>query len=457
MANRNGPNGRLRALLVEARWTHAELARAVNAIGGEIGLPLSYDRTSIAHWLSGTRPRPPVPQLLAEAFSRRLGRSVTAAAAGFPEDGEGLARTTGSRDGSDAVSLLAELSATDADPVLRVPLRRSPYSTVPGTTPRWREPDRRPEQPVDEVSRPAGPQAGPAELATLRTQTRSFAAGLDRHGGGHARTALSVYLADDVVPWLRRPADNRTHRQLLSESARLTFVLARLHSDSSLHGVAQRYYNTALRLANEADDLVAWAVTLRGASSQALALDHRRTALAHGENAYAALPPHTPAAVRSFVAAQLAVARAASGNRHEALAALTTAERAATTTELGAGPFETYPRAALEYQRAQTLRLLGDFTAAAAALAASSRHRLPDDRRGHTLTYALHARLLLRTGHLEEACACWRTFLAVGAGLQSGSVDHARRVLRHDFRRYRSHPAVRELLAGQRDGSERST
>ncbi|NJQ17646.1 hypothetical protein HCN52_22585, partial [Streptomyces bohaiensis] len=83
MTTRRHPNERLRALLREADWTQEALARAVNALGAEIGCPLRYDRTAVAHWLSGTQPRTPAPQLAAEALSRRIGRPVSPQAAGF--------------------------------------------------------------------------------------------------------------------------------------------------------------------------------------------------------------------------------------------------------------------------------------------------------------------------------------------------------------------------------------
>ncbi|NBE56085.1 hypothetical protein GUY60_32550, partial [Streptomyces sp. YC537] len=85
MAVDRRPNARLRALLAEAGWSNEQCARAVNAAGAEIGLVLRYDRTSVAHWLTGTQPRPPVPQLLAETLSRRLGRVATPAGAGFTQ------------------------------------------------------------------------------------------------------------------------------------------------------------------------------------------------------------------------------------------------------------------------------------------------------------------------------------------------------------------------------------
>ncbi|GFN09273.1 hypothetical protein Smic_78290 [Streptomyces microflavus] len=70
-------NTRLAALQQEARWTNGDLAREVNRLGTLHGLRLAYDRTAVAHWLSGTRPRPPVPELVAEVLSHRLGQLVT--------------------------------------------------------------------------------------------------------------------------------------------------------------------------------------------------------------------------------------------------------------------------------------------------------------------------------------------------------------------------------------------
>ncbi|WP_208638211.1 hypothetical protein [Streptomyces murinus] len=72
------PNQALRILLAEAGWSGARLAREVNALGAAQGTPYHYDRTTVAHWLTGSRPRPPVPQLVAQALSRRLDRRVRA-------------------------------------------------------------------------------------------------------------------------------------------------------------------------------------------------------------------------------------------------------------------------------------------------------------------------------------------------------------------------------------------
>ncbi|GAA1943755.1 hypothetical protein GCM10009837_82240 [Streptomyces durmitorensis] len=446
MASKRIPNDRLRALLAEAEWTSASFARAVNRAGREIGLALSYDRTSVAHWLAGSRPRRPVPQLVAEVLSRRLGRTITAVVAGFPHDGGERAGQAAPHSRAGAIANLAELTSTDADAVHSRPLQQSPYLAAPKAVPRWREVSRM----AGAGTRPAGPRAGQTEVATLKAAVQTFAKGLDRHGGGHARSALSAFLADDVVPWLNRPANAQVHQQLLTEAARLAFVRARLYSDSGFHGAAQLFYAAALRLANEAGDRSTWAVILRGMSSQSLALKHLRAALSHAENAYAALPAKTSPASRSFVAAQLAVARAVAGRRRDALSALEEAGRSWEENGSAAGPFGAYPRAALEFQRAQTLRGLGDVRGAIEALSVSSEHRRPDDRRGHALTHAARTKLLLRSGHVEEACGSWRAFLETGSGLQSTSTDRAGAALRREFLPYRSYATVGALLAKQR-------
>ncbi len=64
------PNRALRALLEESEWTQAAFARALARLGAEVGIHLRYDRTSVAHWLRGSRPDPRVQHLMAEALSR---------------------------------------------------------------------------------------------------------------------------------------------------------------------------------------------------------------------------------------------------------------------------------------------------------------------------------------------------------------------------------------------------
>jgi len=71
-------NQRLAALIEEAGFSHAGLARRVDQLGIEHGLDLRYDKTSVTRWLRGQQPRGATPALIAEVFTRRLGRRLTA-------------------------------------------------------------------------------------------------------------------------------------------------------------------------------------------------------------------------------------------------------------------------------------------------------------------------------------------------------------------------------------------
>ncbi|MGW1376846.1 tetratricopeptide repeat protein [Streptomyces sp. NPDC002446] len=434
-------NENLRALLAEARWTQAALARTVNALAAEIDLDLNYDRTAVAHWLSGTQPAPPVPELIAEALTRRLGRSVSPSAAGFA-CAPSVPPGTGSTDQeSPAETELAELCGMESDPARRMSARLLPYRESDladvGAGPRSREP------------RSAVPRgADEDELAVVRLAVRFYAASFNAHGGRRARSALATYLADDIAPRLRETTDEDTHRGLLVETSRLTFLLARMYQDASVHGLAQRHFHAALRLAAEARDATAWAVVLRGLSAQGLALGHRRAAL-HAAEAAAATARKPDGGTRAFLLSHLAAAQAACGLRQDALASLARAESAAETEGGRAhapGPFHTYPPAALEFQSAEVLRYLGDLPAAHTALNRSLAHRPGDDHRGLALSYAQHAEILIALGHVEEACAAWSSFLDQYVHVRSGAADLAVSRLRQLLAPFRVLPAATAVL-----------
>lgn len=68
------PNRQLAALIAEAGFSNAGLARRVDQLGLEHGLDLRYDKTSVTRWLRGQQPRGTTPALIAEVFTRRLGQ-----------------------------------------------------------------------------------------------------------------------------------------------------------------------------------------------------------------------------------------------------------------------------------------------------------------------------------------------------------------------------------------------
>ncbi|RBM04734.1 hypothetical protein [Streptomyces sp. PT12] len=429
MKNRRVPNYELRALLTEAGWTQEALARAVNALGAEIGAALRYDRTAVAHWLAGTRPRHPVPQLVAEALTRRLARSVSPEAAGF---------TTAARRAApvDPVAGFAALARADADAGRRPPLHQRPYRVADTVLPSPPE--------AHGHRRPLGGRT--EETMALHDAVAFFAGSIDTHGGRHARSALAAYLADDVVPLLHSGLARRARGEVLVAASRLAFLLARMYEDGLLHGVAQRYYTGAHRLAAEAGDRASWSIVVRAMSAQAQRLGHLPSALQLAEAAHHGARSAAPAQ-QAYVQAQLAVALAQTGDRRGALEALARAERAAERATSPAAPFDSYPRAALHFQTSVALESLGDLQGALASLRRSAGERSATDVRGRALTQARFGQLLLHTGHLDEACAAWDAFLTARERLRSGDAERAVRDMRRALAPHRNRKPAAELLA----------
>jgi hypothetical protein len=439
MVMRNRPNEELRLLLTEAGWTGEQLARTVNRLGAEIGATLRYDRTAVSHWLAGIRPRPPVPGLIAEAFARRLARPVTAADAGVGPSAPAPRQEPGP---SGLAAELGNLSRaqTGAGSGSRV-LPEFRYSLAALAVPAWAW-----ELPGwPERTRASAAPAGTAEAEAAESIGRVFLAGDAAFGGGSTRRALAAYLSQDLAPRLTAPARPAIRRRLHLAAAQLTYLCGFMSFDDELNGLAQRYYLTALRLCTDANDQINYAVTLRAMSVQALALGHRRHAVHLAEAAAASGRAAGPAR-QAFLYGQLAVAHAADGDPHNAVAALAAAERridqATSTLLVGA----CHP-ASLAHQRAAVQALLGDCKGAAGALVQSIRHRPATERRSRAITLARLAELQLRQGHLDEATATWHTFLDDHFHLTSGRADTALVTMRAMLRPHTGRPAVRTLLA----------
>jgi len=83
----NEPNDALAALVVEAGFSWAGLARRVNDLGAIEGLALRYDYTAVNRWVKrGETPRSPVPTLLARALTERVGRRISPSDFGMTEE-----------------------------------------------------------------------------------------------------------------------------------------------------------------------------------------------------------------------------------------------------------------------------------------------------------------------------------------------------------------------------------
>ncbi|WP_428957331.1 hypothetical protein [Streptomyces sp. cg35] len=444
MSERRG-NEALAALLAEARWSAAELARAVNTLGTAQGLRLRYDRSSVAHWLAGSRPRRPVPDLAAAALTRRTGRLIT-------PHSTGLAQTTHAPPlvthiparREHLVQQLLDLWRQDADPHQRVFLTRTSYSLAALDLSPWAAAPQSAQLKATDAPDVA------ARLQTHHEMTHTFAGLAERHGSRTIRPLLAAYLADSAAPTLMQPAPGETgQRDLFTATAQLTHLLAGMADDSGHHGLAQRYYLSALHLTRAVDDARQYAITLRAMSAHALRLRLPQQALHLAETAVAVLGSGDDGAAQAFLLTQRAHANASTGRAQEARADLHAAERHHERASSTPGPFDAYPRAALDYQRYQTLIALRDDSQALTALEVSAHHRPVAERRATALTQARLAETHLAQGRLDEALPHARSFLSAYPHLHSAHVDTAHQHLDYALAQYPGQPqaiALREQV-----------
>jgi tetratricopeptide (TPR) repeat protein len=425
--------------MAEANWTGDALARAINMAGAEAGVTLRYGRSSVAHWLSGVCPRSPVPEFVAEVFSRRLGRPVPVAATGFIRSGgSGPAMPQVRWWEMDVASRLLVQSHVGVGEA--IPLQGRGYRLGDLAVPGW-----------DAVAgtRPGRSWAAEPVAKVERWHVRS-ATGLVQvfsdadfaFGGGHSRLALAGYLAATIAPWLRATATPVVRRELLVTASRLTYLCGFMHFDDELHGAAQHYYLTTLRLAAEAGDATAYAVTLCALSGQARILGHHRQAVDLAEAAVRAVSGATGAQTSAFLFAQLAVAEATDGDRREAIRHLLTAERHLDRVRDEPVPIGGCHAASLAHQQAAVRARLGDRDGAIQALTVSLRHRPAGERRSRAVTLARLAELQLDAGDLEAACDAWRRFLQDYPHLSSRRVGRALMSMRARLQPIQNNSAV---------------
>ncbi|MFJ4672428.1 hypothetical protein [Kitasatospora purpeofusca] len=418
-------NALLRALLREAKWSGDGLASAVNALGAESGLGLRYRRPSVAQWLDGSMPRAEVRVLLAEAFSRRLGREVTPSDLGMATAGEP------GTPGGDLEGML---------PVPRTAVYRlAGLGDVPTST----EGRTRGLAPGPAVP----PQLGRHHVKAVHDMAVLLSRTDQTLGAGAVRQAFTSYLDSTVVPWLRLSGRPAIRNELLVEAARLTYLGGFLHFDDDLQGPAQRYYQISASLADEAGDTYGLALALRALSVQAWTLGHYRQAyrLAEaGATAGCRVGPGTLA----FLNGQLALCTAAMGERKVALERLALAELSLSRADIAATPLVgAYNLASLAHHRAALSRHLGDSAGALAALKEASRLRPAHEIRSRALVLARQAELELERGYLEAACARWQDFLTAGRGIRSRRLNRAAATMRACLAPYRHNSGARAVLA----------
>ncbi|WP_329017711.1 regulator [Streptomyces sp. NBC_00690] len=347
------PNRQLAALIAEAGFSNAGLARRVDQLGLEHGLDLRYDKTSVTRWLRGQQPRGTTPALIAEVFTRRLGRRLSAQDLGLdacapvyaglefaatPEEAVDIVSGLWRKD-SGSHGELRKIAFTPAG--LVVPSRdwligrpdervgrsesgpigvRVPHQAGPGVLPRQRA--------FDRTDRGPGQRVSSGDIAALRSVGELFRTLDHAYGGGHARQALVRYLEHEAEPMLRGSYGEATGRRLFGAVADLTRLAGWTSYDIAAHGLAQRYFVQALRLAQAAGDRAYGAYVLVAMSRQAIYLGHGREAVQLTRVAQQGVGHSAPPAVQALLHAVEARGHGVLGDGRACAASLVRAERA---------------------------------------------------------------------------------------------------------------------------------
>ncbi|MFI5629512.1 regulator [Streptomyces sp. NPDC051664] len=506
------PNRQLASLITEAGFSNAGLARRVDQLGLEHGLDLRYDKTSVTRWLRGQQPRGTTPALIAEVFTRRLGRRLSAQDLGLDAcapvyaglefaatpgeavdivsglwrkdsgshaelrkiaftpaglvvpsrdwligradewvargNGEAAASTggTGGVRGTPGASVVggargaAGLNGTrgahgthgghglhgangqngavgpGGRSGARGPAPARPSSGPPSSPAPSSAPLGHPASPASgapgvprqrQTDRGPGQKVSSGDVAALRSVGELFRTLDHTYGGGHARQALVRYLEHEAEPMLRGTYGEAIGRRLFSAAADLTRLAGWTSYDIAAHGLAQRYFVQALRLAQAAGDRVYGSYVLITMSRQAVYLGHGREAVQLARVAQQGVGSSAPPVVMALLHAVEARGHGVLGEARTCAASLARAEHALEA----ARPGDDVPQWGRYFDEAQLAdefghchRDLQQYRAAAQHAERSLQLRAPVYARSRLFCRVVLASARLGLGELDQAC-----------------------------------------------------
>lgn len=467
------PNRQLAALIAEAGFSNAGLARRVDQLGLEHGLDLRYDKTSVTRWLRGQQPRGTTPALIAEVFTRRLGRRLTAQDLGLDACAPVYAGLEFAASPAEAVDIVSGLWRKDTgnhaelrkiaftSAGLVVPSRDwligRPDESVsrgePVTTPRVPSQGRGPAaaraaraEAYQLYERSPGQRVSLGDIAALRSVAELFRALDEAHGGGHARSALVRYLEHETEPMLRGSYGEQAGRRLFSAAADLTRLAGWTAYDIAADGLAQRYFVQALRLAQAAADRAYGSFVLVTMSRQAVQLGHGREAVQLARVAQQGVGASAPPVVQALLHAAEARGHATLEESPACTASLVRAEQALET----ARPSEEVPHWARFFDEAQLAADcahasldLGQHRMAAQHAERSLRLCGNGRARGRLLCQVTLAAARLGLGDIDQACSLGAEAAQSAAGMRSARALEAVRDFELLLEPYRDAAAVR--------------
>ncbi|MGW2473616.1 regulator [Streptomyces sp. NPDC001665] len=501
------PNRRLASLITEAGFSNAGLARRVDQLGLEHGLDLRYDKTSVTRWLRGQQPRGTTPALIAEVFTRRLGRRLSAQDLGLDACAPVYAGLEFAATPAEAVDIVSGLWRKDSGS--HTELRKIAFTpaglVVPsrdwliGRADEWvgrPTPNRAgasrpggaqlpaagaltavpeqggrhsvrgpvPSRPGGAPAPPGGATGGPGvprqrqtergsglrvgegDVAALRSVAELFRTLDHAYGGGHARQALVRYLEHETEPMLRGTYGEATGRRLFAAAADLTRLAGWTSYDIAAHGLAQRYFVQALRLSQAAGDRAYGSYVLITMSRQAVYLAHGREAVQLARVAQQGIGSAAPHTVMALLHAVEARGHAVLGDAKACTASLARAERALEA----ARPGDEVPHWARHFDEAQLAdefghchRDLQQYRSAAQYAERALQLRAPGYARSRLFCRVVLASARLGLGELDQACRLGAEAAQQAAEMRSARATEYVRDFERRLEPYRDAAAVR--------------
>ncbi|GAB2778042.1 hypothetical protein GCM10027091_10720 [Streptomyces daliensis] len=444
-------NTALDAVLRESGLSHARLARRVNQLGAQQGIPLRYDKASVTRWIQGKRPRGRAPEFMAGALSEALRRTVTPAEIGL--GGENTRPVTARalsycEDVDDALRTLAELGSTDVS-------RRSLLGGVPFVAGALADPQRQwllwlSEAEDGQPARLAAASDGGA-AEPLHYMIQTFDSMDNRFGGAHVRSAIVHYLSNQAMPMVQqRGRREAEHRELFTAAAKLAAMAGWSSYDAGEYGMAQRYMTLGLRLCGEGGDRVLGGQIWAGISHLQTSLGYPSDGVYSARVGLATAKDSGSPLGLMRLHAMAARGYAARRDQQKAHAHLRFAEESLARSR---GPAQESPWVGyldhhyLEAETAQVFRDLGDGKRAEQMAAESVRHNAQRGRRqaiGRSVLATAH----LQQGQLDAALESAHTALErLGSGnIHSERSVQALRAFRAELEPFRREEAVREFV-----------
>nr|WP_199521001.1 hypothetical protein [Jiangella anatolica] len=264
-------------------------------------------------------------------------------------------------------------------------------------------------------------------------------------GGLATHVRVAGFLSQQTTPMLYGTFTDAVGRELHRAVGGLTAIAGISAYDAEFHGVAQRYFHQALRLAKSSGDRAFGGYVLALLVNQSLALGDPRQAIAFSQAALRTAGAAVSPALNADLHVMQAKGFAIIGDAAAARLAMHEAERAAARIDIGSEPAETsYVQPGLiEAQMTEALISLGDLRPAADLVAASL--DAPTHARGRVNRLATAATLALRAGEADRAAGLVLDMLDHAQGMESGRLVQRFRKLRHALATHQS-AATRDAI-----------